>query len=155
MGVDSNRSDEEKKTASLRTRAVPYVIAVAVGIAVYGYLSRDKAETSTPTATQSAKTNPKPLEVTLNQYSGLDRQLEIDSCRRETERVAKCLMRKTKAYDGLVIADLRAYASKWDAARQQIVDLPPALLNGQFVGTSLSEVTIVVPEGTQFVTIGR
>lgn len=144
----------EKPTATGK-KPVPYLLALVAGVAVYMYLSNQPSDntrretTSTPSAEAKRSVREQLFEIKAIGY--LESTLEIEACRRENERIAKCIVQSKSRVNMVDGRRISASASRWDRVRGEFVDLPPAAVNAGLIGSGPSEITILMPEGADLV----
>lgn len=151
---DATKTAKEKPTATGK-KPVPYLLALVAGVVVYMYLSNHPSD-NTRRATTSAASSPakKSLREQLFEVKALgylESTLEIESCRRESERIAKCIVQSKSRVNMVDGRRISASASRWDRGRGEFVDLPPAVVNAGLIGSGPSEITILMPEGADLV----
>jgi hypothetical protein len=125
--------------------------AVAPRHATANSVARQAATENNGTAAKAEKT--KSMREQLFQISAggyLATLLDVDFCQRESERIAKCMV-SAKTSQTISSHQIVANASRWDRGRQEWIGLPPAIVNSGFIGRGLSEITIIMPEGTDSV----
>lgn len=156
-----SRSDAEPKSASVsigkkESKFGRYVFGAIVFISVYWYFSdhqgnkTKQADSSTVSSGEKKSLREKLFEVSISD-GFLKTRITIEQCKRQSERIAKCIIQSTDSniLDGRKIS---ASAYKFDRSRMDSVKLAPAIVNAaETIGSGPSEITILMPEGTDFV----
>lgn len=155
------KETEKKIIPPAKNLAIQILVGIVVGWSVYAYLTKDKNQGATESNSRGAygtykdSFREKFFEITPIGY--LDEILEIEYCRRESERVAKCIIKAKK--DGSIVDGHRitGNASRYDRIRDEFIALSPAIVNTASIiakGAGSAEATILMPEGTDYVTLG-